>query len=328
MRRREFITLVAGMTAGWPFAARAQDTARTRRIGMLSGISRDDPDAQLRYAAFLEELRHLGWIDGQNVRVDVRWASGDNNLVRQYAAELIALAPDVIVSVGSLSADTLLRSSSTVPIVFTILLDPVGAGFVKSLSRPGGNITGFMQFEYSLSAKWPELLKQIAPTLTRAAVLRDTSAAAIGQFAVIQSVAPSIGLEAIPITLGDAGDIEREIEAFARPGNGGLIVAAAASAVVHHNLINMLAVRYKLPAIYNERSFVTSGGLLSYGPNYIDQYRRAAHYVDRILKGEKPADLPVQAPTKYELVINLKTAKALGLTVPQSLLASADEIIE
>ena len=328
MRRREFITLVVGMTAGWPFAARAQDTARTRRIGMLTGISRDDPDAQLRYAAFLEELRQLGWIDGKNVRVDVRWAAGDANLVRQYASELIALAPDVIVSVGSLSADTLLRSNSIVPIVFTIVLDPVGAGFVKSLSQPGGNITGFMQFEYSLSAKWPELLKQIVPTLTRAAVLRDVSAAAIGQFAVIQSVAPSVGVEAIPITLGDAKDIEREIEAFARPGNGGLIVAAAASAVVHHNLINMLAIRYKLPAIYNERSFVTAGGLVSYGPSYIDQYRRAAHYVDRILKGEKPADLPVQAPTKYELVINLKTAKAIGVTIPQSLQASADEVIE
>ena len=298
MRRREFVTLVGAVTAGWPLAALAQDTARTRRIGMLSGISRDDPDAQLRYTAFLEELRQLGWIDGQNIRVDVRWAAGDANLVRKYAAELIALTPDVIVSVGSLSADTLLRSSSSVPIVFTIVLDPVGAGFVKSLSRPGGNITGFMQFEYSLSAKWPELLKQIVPTLTHAAVLRDTSAAAIGQFAVIQSVAPSLGLEAIPVTLGDATDIEREIEAFARPGNGGLIVAAAASAVVHRNLINMLAIRHKLPAIYNERSFVTSGGLVSYGPSYIDQYRRAAHYVDRILKGEKPADLPVQAPTK------------------------------
>jgi putative ABC transport system substrate-binding protein len=328
MRRREFITLVVGMTAGWPFAARSQDTARTRRVGMLSGISRNDPDAQQRYAAFLEELRQLGWIDGQNVRVDVRWAAGDVNLVRQYAAELIALAPDVIVSVGSLSADTLLRSSSTVPIVFTIVLDPVGAGFVKSLSRPGGNITGFMQFEYSLSAKWPELLKQIVPTLTRAAVLRDVSAAAIGQFAVIQSVTPSIGLEAIPITLGDAADIERDIEAFARPGNGGLIVAAAASAVVHRNLINMLAIRYKLPAIYNERSFVMSGGLVSYGANYTDQYRNAAHYVDRILKGEKPGDLPVQAPTKYELVINLKTAKALGLAIPPGVLAIADEVIE
>jgi len=328
MRRREFITLVVGMTAGWPFAARAQDTARARRIGMLTGINRDDPDAQQRYAAFQEELRQLGWIDGQNVRVDMRWAAGNPNLVRQYAAELIALAPDVIVSVGSLSADTLLRSSSTVPMVFTIVLDPVGAGFVKSLSRPGGNITGFMQFEYSLSAKWPELLKQIAPTLTRAAVLRDTSAAGIGQFAVIQSVASSVGVEAIPITLGDATDIEREIEAFARPGNGGLIVAAAGAAIIHHNLINMLALQYKLPAIYNERSFVTSGGLLSYGPNYIDQYRRAAHYVDRILKGEKPSDLPVQAPSKYELIINLKTAKALGLVVPQSIISRADEVIE
>jgi putative tryptophan/tyrosine transport system substrate-binding protein len=250
-------------------------------------------------------------------------------LADQYAAELISLAPDVIVPVGTLSAEILFRSNSTLPIVFTIVLDPVGAGFVKSLSRPGGNATGFMQFEYSLSAKWPELLKQVAPGMNRAAVLRDKqSAASIGQFAVIQSVAPSVGVEAIPINLGDAAEIERDIEAFGRSGNCGLIVAAASSAVVHQDLLVMLALRYKLPAVYSERTFVRAGGLISYGPNYLDQYRRAASYVDRVLKGEKPADLPVQAPTHYELVVNLKTAKALGLTIPQSLQSSADEVIE
>jgi putative tryptophan/tyrosine transport system substrate-binding protein len=328
MRRREFIALIVGMTAGWPFTARAQDAAPARRIGMLIGIGRDDPDARLRYAAFLEELRKLGWIDGQNVRVDVRWAAGDANLISQYVTQLNSLTPDVAVTVGSLASEALLRSTSTLPTVFTIVLDPVGAGFVKSLSRPGGNATGFMQFEYSLSAKWPELLKQIAPTLTRVAVIRDTSTAGIGQFAVIQSVAPSVGVEAIPITLGNATDIEGEIEAFARSGNGGLIVAAGTPVVVHRDLIYKLSIRYKLPAIYSERSFVAAGGLVSYGPNYIDQYRRAADYVDRILRGAKPADLPVQAPTKYELVVNLKTAKAIGVTIPQSLQASADEVIE
>jgi putative ABC transport system substrate-binding protein len=330
MRRRDFIKVVAGSTIAWPLTARAQQApAQTRRVGMLIGISRDDPDGQLRYSAFLDVLRQLGWVDGQNVRVDARYAGGDAKLTGQYAAELIALAPDVIVTVGTASAEALLQSTSTVPVVFTIVLDPVGAGFVKSLSRPGGNATGFMQFEYSLSAKWPELLKQIAPGVTRMAILRDgKSTAAIGQFAVIQSVAPSIGAEMIPLVLGDANDIERDIEEFARFGDGGLLIPAGTSAVVHRDLINMLALRYKLPAVYSERTFVTAGGLISYGPNYLDQYRRAAGYVDRILKGEKPADLPVQAPTKYELVINLKTAKAIDLTIPQSLLASADYVIE
>ena len=330
MRRRDFIKVVAGSTIAWPLTARAQQAlAQTRHVGMLIGISRDDPDGQLRYAAFLDVLRQLGWVEGQNVRVDARYAGGDANLTRQYAAELIALAPDVIVTVGTASAETLLQSTSTVPVVFTIVLDPVGAGLVKSLSRPGGNATGFMQFEYSLSAKWPDLLKQIAPGVTRMAILRDgKSTAAIGQFAVIQSVAPSIGAEMIPLVLGDANDIEHDIEEFARFGNGGLIIPAGTSAVVHRDLISMLALRYKLPAVYSERTFAAAGGLISYGPNYLDQYRRAAGYVDRILKGEKPADLPVQAPTKYELVINLKTAKAIDLTIPQSLVASADNVIE
>jgi putative tryptophan/tyrosine transport system substrate-binding protein len=329
MRRRDFIKAIASSAAAWPLAGRAQQAAQTRRVGMLTGVSRDDPDAQLRYAAFLDVLRRKGWIDGQNLRVEVRGAGGDAKLTVQYAAELIALAPDVIVAVGSFSAETLLRSTSTVPIVFTIILDPVGAGFVKSISRPGGNATGFMQFEYSLSAKWPELLKHIVPGVTRVAVLRDRqSATAIGQFAVIESVAPSVGIEAIPIGLGDANEIEHDIEAFAGSGNGGLIVAAGTSALVHRDLIVKLALRYKLPAVYSERTFATKGGLISYGPNYMDQYRHAAAYVDRILKGEKPGDLPVQAPTKYELVINLNTAKALGVIMPAALLASADEVIE
>jgi putative ABC transport system substrate-binding protein len=329
MQRRQFVTLLGGAVAISPLVARARDAVRTRLIGMLIGISRDAPGAQLRYAAFLEKLQQLGWTNGQNVQVEARWSASDAKLMRQYAAELIALAPDVMVTTGSSSAETVVRSSPTVPIVFTVVLDPVGGGLVKSLSRPGGNATGFMQFEYSLSAKWPELLKQIAPTMTRAAVLRDTqSTAAVGQFAVIQSVASSVGVEMVPISLGDVSDIEREIEAFAHSGNGGLIVTAGTSPIIHLDLIEGLAVRYKLPAIYPERSFVTAGGLLSYGPSYIDEYRSAASYVDRILKGEKPADLPVQAPTKYELVVNLKTAKAIGVIVPQSLLATADEVIE
>jgi len=329
MQRRQFVTLLGGVVAISPLAARAQDAVRTRRIGMLIGVGRDAPDAQLRYAAFLEKLQQLGWTNGQNMRVEIRWSGADAKLMRQYAAELVALTPDVMVTTGSLTTETVVRSTTSVPIVFAVVLDPVGGSLVKSLARPGGNATGFMMFEYSLSAKWPELLKQIAPTITRAAVLRDAqSTAAVGQFAVLQSVASSVGVEMIPISLGDVSDIEREIESFARPGNGGLIVAAGASAIIHSNLIKTLALRYKLPAVYSERSFVATGGLLSYGPSYVDQYRRAASYVDRILRGEKPADLPVQAPTKYELVVNLKAAKAIGVMIPQSLLASADEVIE
>jgi putative ABC transport system substrate-binding protein len=329
MQRRQFVILLGGAVAISPLAIRAQDAARARRIGMLIGIGRDAPDAQLNYAAFLQSLQQLGWTNGQNVRVEVRWGAGDVNLMRQNAAEIIALKPDVVVTTGSLNTETVVRSVGTVPVVFAVVLDPVGGGLVKSLSRPGGNATGFMQFEYSLSAKWPELLKSVAPTVTRAAVLRDTrSTAAVGQFAVIQSVASSVGVEMIPIDLGGVSDIERDIESFARSGNGGLIVTAGASGIIHRDLINMLAIRYKLPAVYPERSFPTAGGLLSYGPNFIDQFRRAASYVDRILKGEKPGDLPVQAPTKYELVVNLKTAKAIDVVIPQSLLASADEVIE
>jgi putative tryptophan/tyrosine transport system substrate-binding protein len=329
MQRRQFLTLLGGAVATSPLAARAQDAARTRRIGMLVGVGSDTPDAQLRYAVFLEKLQQLGWTNGQNVRVEIRWSGGDAKLMRQYAAELIALTPDIMVTTGSLSTETVVRSTTSVPIVFAIVLDPVGGGLVKSLSRPGGNATGFMMFEYNLSAKWPELLKQIAPTITRAAVLRDTqSTAAVGQFAVVQSVASSVGVEMIPISFGDVSDIEREIETFARSGNGGLIVTAGASTIVHRDLIHMLALRHKLPAVYPERSFVTTGGLISYGPNYLDQYRRAAGYVDLVLRGQKPADLPVQAPTKYELVVNLKTAKAIGVMIPQSLLTSADEVIE
>ncbi|MFZ1950813.1 MAG: ABC transporter substrate-binding protein [Pseudolabrys sp.] len=280
-------------------------------------------------AAFLQGLQQLGWIDGRNVRIDTRWAAGDANLIRKYTAELIALAPDVILAPGSTSVGPLLQATRTVPIVFTTLLDPVGAGFVDSLARPGGNATGFIAFEYGLSGKWLELLKQIAPRLTRVAILRDpATAAGIGQFAAIQSVAPSFGVELRPIDVRKVDEIERAVTAFARFSNGGLIVTASSGAANHGDLIITLAARHKLPAVYGDRHFVTGGGLISYGPDRVDQYRRAAAYVDRIFKGEKPADLPVQAPTKFELAINLKTAKTLGLSVPPTLLASADEVIE
>jgi putative ABC transport system substrate-binding protein len=326
--RREFITLLGGAAAVWPLAARAQQPERIRQIGALSGIGVDDPESQKRIAAFVERLQQLGWTDGRNVRIDHRWGGGDPDNIRKQAVELAALQPDVILATGGSATEQLLRATRTVPIVFVIVPDPVGAGFVASMSRPGGNATGFMMFEYSLSAKWPELLKQIAPDVTRAAVLRDTTPTGIGEFAVIQSVAPSVGVEAIPVGLGDAAEIEGGIASFARSGNGGLIVTASTFAVVHRDLIITLAARYKLPAVYIERSYVAGGGLISYGPNYVDQYRSAATYAYRILKGEKPADLPVQAPTKYELVINLKTAKALGIDVPANVLARADEVIE
>ena len=282
-----------------------------------------------RLSAFLQVLQQLGWIDGSNVRLDYRWGLGDPNNIRKYAAELVALAPDVILSVGTTSMGPLLQTTRTVPIVFVSVADPVGAGFVDSLARPGGNATGFIQFEYSLSGKWLELLKQIAPGVTRAAVLRDpTVTSGIGQFAVIQSVAPSVGVEVSPINLRDAGEIERAVAAFARSSNGGLIVTSGAGAVLHRELIIRLAASYKLPAVYYRRYFVTSGGLISYGFDLVDQYRLAAGYVDRILKGATPADLPVQVPTRYELVINLKTAKALGLEIPATVIARADEVIE
>jgi putative ABC transport system substrate-binding protein len=330
MRRREFITLIGGAAALLhPPAARAQQPEQIRRIGVLLGIAPDDPDAQTRYAAFLQRLQQLGWIEGRNLRIDTRWAAGNAADTRKYAAELVALAPDVIVSIGSASVGPLLQATHTVPIVFAIVIDPVGAGFVDNLSRPGANTTGFMIFEYSLCGKWLELLKQIVPDVTRAAVLRDPAiAAGIGQFAVIESVAPSVGVEVSPVNVSDAGEMERDVTAFARSSNRALVVTASAQAVVHHDLIITLAARYNLPAVYPERTFAAAGGLISYGPNYLDQYRQAAGYADRILKGEKPGDLPVQAPTKYELVINLKTAKALGLNIPASVLARADEVIE
>jgi ABC-type uncharacterized transport system substrate-binding protein len=299
-----------------------------RRIGVLMPLA-DAPVGQTRIAAFLQGLQQSRWNDGRNVRIDIRWAAGDADRIRRYAAELVSFAPDVILATGSATMGPLLQATGALPIVFVIVPDPVGAGFVDSLARPGGNATGFLMFEYAVSAKWLELLKQIAPSVARVAVLRDPAiTAGIGQFGAIQSVAPSLGFELSPVNVRDPGEIERGITAFARSSNGGLIVTASALASVHRDLIAALAARHKLPAVYYERSFVNAGGLISYGPDFIDQYRRAASYVDRILKGEKPADLPVQAPTKYELVINLKTAKALGLEVPPTLLARADEVIE
>jgi putative ABC transport system substrate-binding protein len=329
MRRRAFITLIGGAVA-WPLVARAQQGERVRRIGIiLPAAAADDPEWQTRLAAFHQGLALLGWSIGRNVRIDTRWATTNAAEIRRHAAELVALAPDVILATGTSTVGPLLQATRTVPIVFPIVGDPVGAGFVESLARPGGNATGFMSREYSLSGKWLELLKQIAPGVTRVAVLRD--AAVSGgpvQFGVIQAVAPALRVEVNPINLRDAGEIERAIAAFAGFPNGGLILTAGATAQLHSDLIITLAARHKLPAVYPYRHLVTVGGLISYGADYTDQYRRAAGYVDRILKGEKPADLPVQAPTKYELVINLKTAKALGIEVPPMLLAIADEVIE
>jgi putative ABC transport system substrate-binding protein len=327
--RRQFISALGGAVFAWPLSAHAQQGEGMRRIGVLSSLAADDPRSQAEYEAFLQGLQQSGWTDGHNVHIEVRWGAGNAAETRKYAADLVALAPDVILAPGSPSAGSLLQATRTVPIVFTLVVDPVGAGFVDSLSRPGGNATGFMMFEYSLSGKWVELLKEIAPGVTRAAVLRDAAiAAGAGQFAVIQAVAPAVGVEVSAVNVLDAAEIERAVAAFARSPNGGLILTASALSAVHRDLIITLAARYKLPAVYYERSHVAAGGLISYGPNFLDEYRRAAGYVDRILKGEKPADLPVQAPTKYELVVNLKTAKAIGLTVPQSILARADQVIE
>ena len=300
-----------------------------RRIGVLMGLVANDPEGQVRIARWLQALQQLGWTDGGNLRVDIRWGGGNVEDIRKYAAELVALAPDVILAPASPVVGPLLQATRTVPIVFTNVPDPVGAGFVDSLARPGGNATGFMQFEYGMSGKWLELLKEIAPAVTRVAVLRDPAiAAGIGQFGAIQAVAPSLGIEVSPVNVRDASEIEHAITAFARAANGGLIVTGSALAAIHRNLIITLAARYKLPAVYGQYFFVSAGGLISYSTGLVDQDRRAAGYVDRILKGEKPADLPVQAPTKFELVINLKTAKALGLEVPPTLLARADEVIE
>jgi len=329
MRRREFITLLGGAAATWPTAAGAQQPERMRRVGVLLPIAMDDADYQLWVGAFVKALEELGWVDGRNVRVDIHWATANAAEIRKQAAELAALAPDVILAPGTSTVGPLTQATRTVPIVFPIIADPVAGGFVDSLARPGGNVTGFMLFEYSISGKWLELLKQIAPGVTRVAVLGDPdTATGPAQFGVIQAVAPLLRVEVSSFKKRDASEIERAITDFAQSPNGGLILTPGGPALAHRDLIITLAARFKLPAVYFDRAFVTAGGLLSYGPDRIDLYRRAAGYVNRILRGEKPGDLPVQAPTKYQLVINLKTAKALGLTVPPQLLARADEVIE
>jgi putative ABC transport system substrate-binding protein len=330
MRRRKFLGAMGGAALAWPLAARAEQPDRMRTIGLLVAGTADDPEYQARTGAFLQALKQLGWIDGRNMRIDIRWTTTNADALRKHAAELAALAPDVIVSAtGTTTTAPLLDVTRTVPIVFVLLIDPVGAGFVESLARPGGNATGFLMFEYGLSGKWLELIKQIAPSVTRVAVLRDPAiASGIGQFGAIQSAAPSLGLEASPVNLRDAGEIERDISAFARSPNGGLIVTAAPRALLYRDLIITLAARHRLPAVYSGRTWVAHGGLIAYGPDILDQFRRAAGYVDRVLKGEKPADLPVQAPTKFELLINQTTAKALSIEMPTTLLARADEVIE
>jgi putative ABC transport system substrate-binding protein len=327
MTRRAFITLLAG-AAAWPLAAGAQQPERIRRVGVLMNLTADDPEVPGRVAAFAQGLGELGWTIGRNVRIDYRWGANDPDRGRRYADELIALVPDVILASGSTAVRPLLQVTRT-SIVFVQVTDPVGLGLVASLARPGGNATGFMLYEYGMSGKWLELLKELAPRVARAGVLRDSSSpGGIGQFAAIQAVAPSMGMELSPLDVRDAGEIERVIALFGRSSDGGLIVTGSALAAAHRKLIVALAARHRLPAVYPFRYFATSGGLISYGPDTTDPFRRAAGYVARILNGEKPGDLPVQAPTKYELVINLKTAKALGLEVPPTLLARADEVIE
>ena len=331
MRRREFIKVMGGAAAAmWPVAARAQQPERMRRVGALMSQGADDAAAQVRYAAFLQGLQQSGWEIGRNLRIDTRWAGAIGaERMRELAVELAALAPDVILATGSAATAPLLQATRSVPIVFVNTPDPVGAGFVSSMSRPGGNATGFINFEYAIGAKWLEVLKEIAPPVTRAAIVRDAAiTAGIGMWGAIQAVAPSMGIDVIPVNVHAVGEIERVIAAFGQTSNGGIIVTGSGLAITNRDLIIALAARYKLPTVYFERVFVTAGGLASYGANAVEQYRQAAGYVDRILKGEKPADLPVQAPTKYELVINLKTAKALGLEIPATLLARADEVIE
>ena len=332
MRRREVIALIGGAAAplvSWPLRARAQQAERIRRIGVLMSTRAGDPEGETRLAAFLQGLQEFGWAVGRNVRIELRWTAGNADDIRIYAAELVGLAPDVMLASGGSVVGPLLQVTRTVPVVFTQTPDPVAAGFVASLARPAGNATGFTQVEYGTGAKWLELLKEIAPRVTRAAVLRDPAIPeGIGQFAVIQSVAPSLRMEVSPIDIRDTSEIERALKEFARSADGGLIVTSSGLANVHRQLILTLAARHRLPAVYSNRVFVTGGGLISYGADSIDPHRRAAGYVDRILRGEKPADLPVQAPVKYELVISLKTAKALGLDVPPTLLARADEVIE
>jgi putative tryptophan/tyrosine transport system substrate-binding protein len=329
MRRREFITLLGGAAAAWPLAARAQQSERVRRIGVLMNLAADDLEAPARVTALAQGLQQFGWTDGRNLRIDYRWGTTDADRGRKSAAELVALGPDVILASATPAMEALQQATQTVPVVFVNVVDPVGAGFVDSLAQPGGNATGFTLYEYGISAKWLELLKEIAPGVKRAAVLRNAAeASGIGQYAVILAAAPALDVEVRPIGLKEPGQIERAITAFARASNGGLIVTGGTLAAFHRELIIALADRHRLPAVYPFRYYPTSGGLISYGPDTIDPFRRAAGYVDRILKGEKPADLPVQAPTKYQLVINLKTAKSLGLTVPPTLLATADEVIE
>jgi ABC-type uncharacterized transport system substrate-binding protein len=326
MRRRDFITVLGG--AAWPFAARGQQSERVRRVGVLVPLDQAETEAQARVGAFRQALQELGWTAGRNVQIDIR-LSGQASETRKHVAELVELAPDVILASGTAAVGPLLQATRSVPIVFTLTPDPVGAGFVDSLARPGGNATGFITFEFGISGKWLELLKQIAPAITRIAVIRDPAlSTGVGQFGAIQSVAPSLGVEVTPINVRDSGDIERDVAAFARAPNRGLIVTGSALATAHRGLIIKLAARHKLPAVYYTRFFVTDGGLIAYGPDFLDQFRRAAGYVDRIFKGENPADLPVQTPTKYELAINLKTAKALGLTVPLTLLAQVDHIVD
>ena len=329
MRRRDFLGDLGGAAFSWSLTARAQQREQMRRIGVLLPATADDAVFQTRIGAFQQELALLGWSIGRNVRIDIHWASANANEIRRHAAELVALSPDVILATGDSTIPPLLQATRTVPIVFPLAGDPVGAGFVDSLAQPGGNATGFMLYEFSLSGKWLELLKEISPGVTQVAVLRDaTQGSGTSQFGVIQAVAPSLSVGVTPVNLHDAGEIERAVAAFARSPNGGLIMTSSAAAIRYRELIITLAARHKLPAVYWERFFVAGGGLISYGPDIVGQYRRAAGYVDRILKGEKPSDLPVQAPNKYELVINLKTAKGLGLAVPPSVLARADEVIE
>jgi len=329
MRRRDFIKAIVGSALTCPHLARAQQNGRTRRIAALMPFTATDAQAQARNAAFLQGLQELGWTVGRNIQIDYRWSAGNVDDTRKYASEVVALAPEVIFVAGTAAVAPLLQVTRSIPIVFAIVPDPVGSGFVNSLSRPGGNATGFTTYEYSIGAKWLEVLKQITPGLRRVAVIRDPYiVAGIGQWSAIQSVAPSFGVELHPISVADVAEMERAIAAFAGVPNGGIIVTGSPGAVINRDLIIALAARHKLPAIYYERYFVAAGGLISYGPDYIIQFRQAASYVDRILKGEKPADLPVQASTKYELVINLKTAKAMALAVAPTLLGSADEVIE
>ena len=326
MKRREFITLVGGAAAAWPMAARAQ--GRMRRVGVLMQAAANEPEAQARFTAFVQGLRDLGWEPDRNIRIDVKWSTGDAAQLRRDAAGLVGLNPDVILAGIGATVAALLQSTRVIPIVFAQTIDPVGNDYVNSMSQPGGNATGFIQFEYNIAGKWMELLKEIAPSITHVAVLREPGNAAIGQWAIIQAVAQSMGVEVKPINVSAANDLESAIIKFAAVPNGGLITVVSAASLMHLDLILSLAMRHRLPAVYAYRNFVTNGGLMSYGADIVSQYRRAAGYVDRILKGEKASDLPVQAPTRYDLSINAKTAKALGIAVPASLLARADEVIE